>query len=256
MNLKKIIWLLFFVLLLVIVIESQNYLSKEKKIELEEEAELYLPEIPYLKFISLGFDQLIADFVLAKALTYYGEHYFQRHTFKFKHLKKLFFTAVEMDPYNKEAFLMGNNILKTVDPSSRSSIEILKIGLRYHPDNWKFSEMIGFNYYYSLDEPEFAGRYYEIAANKYDHQLQQPTPQGPSPYVASLSGKFYEESGKYREALRVLKNFYETTNDKRLKKSFLDLYKGVLKRISLRDNYIRKNVDIINTFVKIQIGAI
>jgi len=244
----------FIVIVSLLLLYSQSYLSEFKKNDLSVEGDIYLPEVSYLKFISLGFDGLIADLILAKGLTYYGGHYFQRKTFKFKHLKKIFFTAVEMDPFNKEAFLMGNNVLKTVDPSSRSSIEILKRGMLYHPHYWKFPEMIGFNYYYSLDNPEMAGYYYEIAAKNENKQMGRMG-KGPAPYVASLSGKFYEESGKYREALRVLKKFYDTTTDKRLKKNFLDSYKGVLKRISMRDRYIKDNFSIIDRFINVQIGT-
>lgn len=255
MKLKYFKTFIIIIILLSIMLVSQYYLSIEKKIELKEESDLYMPEVPYLKFISLGFDGLIADLVLAKALTYYGNHYFQRNIFKYKHLKKLFFTAVEMDPNNKDAFIMGNNILKTVDPSSKSSIEILKRGAFYHPKYWKFPEMIGFNYYYSLDEPEMAAKYYEIASKQYKFDKSVVNGNTPSPYVISLSGKFYEESGKYHEALRVLKKFYETTRDKRLKRNFLDSYKRVLKRIGLRDKYIRENLTKINMFIKIQIGG-
>ncbi len=164
-----------------------------------------------------------------------------------------------MDPRNREAFLMGNNILKTADPSTRSSIELLKRGMFYHPDFWKFPEMIGFNYYYTLDEPELAGKYYEMASGL--HSVSDPLPgqsgsgKSPAPYVASLSGKFYEESGKYREALRILKKFYQTTQDKQLKKSFMDSYKQVLKRISFRNQYVHKHLDIIGRCIQLQTGG-
>jgi len=247
--LKRII---IIIILLFTVLYTNNYLKHFNKEKIDFESDLYLPEAEYLKFISLGFDGLISDLILAKGLTYYGSHYFQRKIFKFKHLKKIFFTAVELDHNNKDAFLMGNNVLKTVDLSSKSSIELLKRGMFYHPTYWKFPEMIGFNYYYNLDDPENAGKYYEIASRI---EGKQSKTKGPAPYVASLSGKFYEESGKYREALRVLKKFYENTKDKRLKKSFLESYRGVLKRIYIRDEYVKRHLKIIEKFIKIQSGT-
>ncbi|MGE5343047.1 MAG: tetratricopeptide repeat protein [Candidatus Omnitrophota bacterium] len=174
----------------------------------ETETDLYLPEPRYLTFISLGHHELVADLVLAKTLSYYGSHYYQRKNFAFKHLKKLFLTAVELDPLNRDAFLMAGNTLADID--TRAAIEILTLGMRYHPQYWKFPEMIGYHYFFRLKDPARAAQYYELAS----------TLPGHPPYVPSLSGKFYEEIGRYEQAIRVLYNFYSTTTDKRLKQSF------------------------------------
>jgi tetratricopeptide (TPR) repeat protein len=202
-------------------LESSNF---------SQEGDLYLPEAPYLKFISLGNDGLVADLVLAKALTYFGSHYKQRHSFRFKHLKKLFMTAVQMDPHNKEVFLLAGNVLS--DINVRDAIDILKLGMYYHPKYWKFPEMIGYHYFFRLNDSLNAGKYYELAAGMPDHP----------PYVPSLSGKFYQESGRYQEALRVLHNFYSTTNDEHLKASFEDSIHAIEEKIKTRDFMLKATV--------------
>jgi tetratricopeptide (TPR) repeat protein len=189
-----------------------------------------LPETAYLKFIALGHDGLISDLVLAKALTYFGSHYQQRRHFSFKHLKKLFKTAIEMDPLNKEAILLAGNVLSDIDVND--AIDILKLGMTYHPRYWKFPEMIGYHYFFRLNDSLNAGKYYEIAAKLPDHP----------PYVPSLSGKFYQESGRYEEAIRVLNNFYITTEDKRLKQSFADSIKAIEEKIKTRDFMLKAKV--------------
>lgn len=219
---KKKWWLLLFIVICgILLIRSQQWLSRASSSveDTTKESDLYLPEAPYLKFISMGHDLLIADLVLARALIYYGSHYYQRSTFPFKHQKKLFFTAVQMDPMNKDAFLMANNILSGIN--IQDSIEVLKLGMTYHPDYWKFPEMIGFNYFYHLKNPRMAARYYEQASRLPGHP----------PYVPSLSGKLYQESGRYEDAIRVLYNFYSTTRDKRLKKNFKDYIEAVKEKI-------------------------
>ncbi len=187
-----------------------------------EERDLYLPEAGYLKLVSLGHDGLLADLVLAKSLTYYGANYRRRESFSFRHLKKLFFTAVQLDPLNKEAFLMANNILSRVNV--RDANEILHLGMKHHPQYWKFPEMVGFNYFYYLKDPHAAARYYEQAAALPGHP----------PYVPSLSGKLYQESGRHVDALRVLENFHSTTSDPRLKKSFRQYIDRVKEKIFLK----------------------
>ncbi len=199
--------------------QTLTTLNTAETSHMEKEHELYLPDASYLKYISMGHDGLIADLVLAKTLTYYGSHYSQRETFKFKHLRKLFFTAVEMDPLNKEAFLLANNTLK--DVNINDAMGILKRGMKHHPQYWKFPEMIGFNYFYNLNDYHNAAKYYELAAQMPDHP----------PYVPSLSGKFYQESGRYEDALRVLYNFYGTTEDKLMKNSFKESILAVEEKI-------------------------
>lgn len=228
------------ILLLVIVVcgflltSSRQALvrSKAQGGEWQTERDLYLPEPSYLKLVSLGYDGLIADLVLAKALTYFGSHYRDRRTFEFRHLETLFVTAIEMDPRNKEAVLLAGNILSDIDV--HAAINVLKRGMSNHPDHWKFPEMIGYHYFFRLNDPGKAGQYYEMAA-------QLP---GHPPYVPSLSGKFYRESGRYEEAMRVLYNFYSTTSDQRLKKSFKNSIDALQERVKKRD--FQLNATILN----------
>lgn len=88
------IWLLVLIVVSVwvlMVCRSGLELQSKKAPAPTQEHDIYLPEPAYLKFISLGHDPLMADLVLARAMTYYGSHYYQRNTFPFRHLQKLFF---------------------------------------------------------------------------------------------------------------------------------------------------------------------
>lgn len=221
------------------LVVSRAYLAQNQA-EFKRERDLYLPEANYLKFIALGHDGLVSDLVLAKALMYYGSHYKERTHFSFKHLKKLFVTAGKMDPKNKDAFLMAGNILSDIDV--HDAIDVLKLGMQYHPRYWKFPEMIGFHYFYRLNDSYNAGKYYELAANMPGHP----------PYVPSLSGKFYQESGRYEEAVRVLYNFYSTTSDKRLKKSFKQSIEQLQERIKNKDFLLKAKVLNVRSPVEIE----
>jgi tetratricopeptide (TPR) repeat protein len=226
-NIKNILLLVLIVACGYVWNTSQDFLSRGNNTASEREEDLYLPETGYLKFISLGHNGLVSDLVLAKALTYFGSHYTQRRAFRFKHLKKLFFTAIDMDPMNKDAVLMAGNILSDID--TRSALEALEKGMKYHPRYWKFPEMIGFQYFFKLNDPGKAAAYYEMASKLPGHP----------PYIPSLSGKFYEESGMYEEAIRVLYNFYSTTEDKRLKESFKESIQALQEKIKNRDFQLR-----------------
>jgi tetratricopeptide (TPR) repeat protein len=226
---NQVLFLLTIVIFGFLLILSRGYLAQNQAKQTKER-DLYLPEAHYLSFIALGHNGLVSDLVLAKALTYYGSHYKERRTFSFKHLKKLFITAVKMDPLNKDAFLMAGNILSDIDV--HDAIEVLKLGMTYHPQYWKFPEMIGYHYFYRLNDSYNAGKYYELAA-------QMP---GHPPYVPSISGKLYQESGRYEEAIRVLHNFYSTTTDKRLKKSFKQSIQQLQEKLKNRDFLLKARV--------------
>jgi len=204
---KKIVYLILIIVFGLGLVLSQNYLKINSK-DYDIDRDVYIPNSEYLRFISLGNKTLISDIVLAKALTYYGSHYFKRKEFKFKNLKRLFRIAGELDNRNSEAFLMGNNLLTDVNVDD--GIELLNLARLYDYRYWKYPEMIGFDYFYYKKDNIRAARYYEIASQLPNHP----------PYVPSLSSKFYEESGRYKQAIGVLYNFYLTTKDKRLKKSF------------------------------------
>lgn len=213
----------------ILLLISRAYLA-DAQICPSIEGDLYLPEPTYLRFISLGHDGLVSDLVLAKALTYYGSHYQERQTFGYKHLEKLFITAIEMDPRNREAILMAANIISNTN--IRSAIEILKRGMLYHPEDWKFPEMIGYFYFFQLNDPHTAARYYEMASRLPGHP----------PYIPSLSGKFYQESGRYEEAIRVLYNFYTQTQDPRLKVIFKDTIQGLMEKMKAGDFLLRAEI--------------
>ncbi|MCP4219984.1 MAG: hypothetical protein GY765_35460 [bacterium] len=215
----------------VLLVVSHRNLERATRSPMEKEKPLYMPEVSYLKFISLGHDMLIADVVLAKALTYYGSNYRNRGTFTFKYLKKLLVTALEMDPRNKDAFLMGGNLLADINVDD--ALDLLKLGMKYHPGYWKFPEMIGFNYFYRLKNDYKAAHYYEMASHLPGHP----------PYVPSLSGKFYRKSGRYEDALRVLNNFYITTKDKKLKESFKEYIRLVERQY--KEKRYRLNAEIV-----------
>lgn len=182
-------------------------LTAVRRAPAEREGALYLPAAEYLRFLSLGNDGLAADLVLARALTYYGAHHFERD-FPYRHLENLLSTAVKLQPDNEDAVILSANLLAPRQP--HAAIRILSIGMKHSPRSWKFPEMIGFCYFFHLKDDFRAARYYEIAAGKPGHP----------PYVPSLAARFYRESGRLALAVRVLANFHAATRDPRLKADF------------------------------------
>jgi endonuclease YncB( thermonuclease family) len=194
------------------------------------------PDYNFLNLISLGNQIVVSDLINAKALTYFGKNYKKQEDLSFPLLEQMLISAIKLDPDNKEGILLAGNLL--AGEHSQTSIRILKMGMSYHPKYWKFPEMIGFQYFFYLKNNLKAAKYYETASRLPEHP----------PYVPSLSGKFYVESGRISEAIRVLNNFFQTAKDPRLKKSFK---KTILK---LQKDLEEKNYKLIGRITKVVDG--
>ncbi|MCD6455039.1 MAG: hypothetical protein J7L62_07040 [Candidatus Aminicenantes bacterium] len=182
------------------------------------ESILYVPKGKYVKVMVMNFREIVADYLLARALVYFGAHFYEK-AFPYKWLYNLFDAATTVDPFNREAFMMGARLLTVRDV--HLSIKLLKKGMKYHSNYWKFPEMVGFIYFFYLKDPAKAAIWYDKASRLPGHP----------PYVPSLASKFYTEAGKYRAAIRVLYNFYITTKDKRLKAIFKKDIERLQKRL-------------------------
>ena len=210
--------LILLVALLFTVFASKRFLVRVDTVSEKLEAGLYLPAAPALALFSLGNEGLMSDLVLARALTYTGAHMTDRE-FPFRHQKDLFFTAVQLDPRNSDAVILASNILagRSVD----DAIEILKLGMKQEPLNWKYPELIAFRYFFNQKNFLAAARFYELAARLPGHP----------PYVPSLSAKMYEESGRLDLAVQVLTAVCNTTADKRLKRDFENMIGNLKKKL-------------------------
>jgi hypothetical protein len=186
----------------------------------QPELALAVPRPEFLHFAALGNDALAADLLLARTLAAYGSLYYQKKIFPQPELKALFFTVCRLDPVNEEVFLMGGNLLSQQRPADAR--ELLRLAMMYHPQSWRFPEMIGFTFFFRTHQYFPAARYYEIAARLPGHP----------PYVPSLSGKFYRQAGHLEMALRVLNNFYITAQDPRLKESFRQEIEAIRQQLA------------------------
>lgn len=174
---------------------------------------LYLPNGKYLKLICLDYDGLIADLFWIKGAIYFGSNY-RRKGFEFPWLYHVLDLVTTLDPYYYDVYWYGSSIL----PSVKESNKILEKGRRNFPTDWKIPEMIGFNYHFYLKDYLKAARYYEIASSLPGHP----------PYVPSLAGRFYEKAGEIDSAIKVLKNFYVSTDKKDLQEDFARRIKQLL----------------------------
>ncbi len=176
------------------------------------------------KLASLGHHDLLSDLLTARALTHFGAALGAGLDPQKEYLAELFFTACELAPHNLELVFLAANVMTRFDPAAAN--RLLNRSMLHNPQSWKIPEMIGFNHSFYLDQPARAARYYEIAARMPDRP----------PYVPSLAGKFYTETGRHHQALRVLQRFQQESRDPKLKHSFQQTIDDIRRRLEAEDS--------------------
>jgi micrococcal nuclease len=222
------VFIFLFSIIFVYAISNINLYNIRKTVKTQEEY-LLIPSGRYIKTLSLGEEELFGDYILSRALTYYGKHYFERG-YSYKNLYDFFKGVSDIDNFNKQAYMMGARLLSDREPHKGN--RILRKGMGFLPDSWKLPELAGFIYYHNIRDKYLAAKYYEIASKKSSHP----------PFVPSLSSKFYAEGGDLENAIKVLYNFYSTTKDKRLKSSFKHDIENLSTELALRKRWKRGRV--------------
>ncbi len=222
------IFVLLFSIVFVYAISNLKLSNIRKNIKTKEEY-LLIPSGKYFNITYLGNEEILGDYILSRALIYYGKHYFEKK-YSYSNLYDFFKGVSDIDNYNKQAYMMGARLLSETYPHKGN--RILRKGMKFLPNSWKLPELAGFIYYHNIRDKYLAAKYYEIASKKPGHP----------PFVPSLSSKFYAEGGALEDAIRVLYDFYRTTKDKRLKKSFKYDIENLSAELSLRKRKKRGKV--------------
>lgn len=128
---------------------------------------MYLPPVPALRAVGLGYDTFAADLVNIRAY-----HYFLGHLFAdrlYPHLDTYLSAAIALDPWNRRLYRWAAQAVKmgpeVTEESVLKSIDYGELGLQYFPDDWELYVDIAYNYYYELrpDSPEEKERVRSIA---------------------------------------------------------------------------------------------
>jgi hypothetical protein len=199
----------------------------QKKIDVispanQPEMLMYLPSGKYLKPLMLGFDQIAADILWIKAIGYFGGHYMTDRNYQW--LYHILDLTTTLDPYFRYPYEFGGVVLAVEKEDFEHSNKLLKKGMQYHSDYWRFPFYLGFNSFFRLKDPETAARYISTAA---------ALPDCPS-YLPKLAASLYAHSGQKETALNFLNRMYQDMEVPWLKKSMAkkieNLQKGVLPK--------------------------
>ena len=132
--------------------------------------------------------------------------------------------TTSLDPYFRYPYEFGGVVLAVEKEDFEQSNKLLKKGMQYHSDYWRFPFYLGFNAFFRLKDPKAAARYISTAA---------VLPDSPS-YLSKLAASLYVYSGQKETALNFLNRMYNDLEVPWLKKSvahkIANLQKGALPK--------------------------
>ncbi len=189
-------WIVVFSLALGTVL-SLNILQKYQT--KSTEFLLYLPSGKNLKPIALGYNQMLADLLWIKTVSYFGSHFMTDKEYPW--LFHILTLIIDLDPRFDFPYYFGGIVLSLEGSQAENANKILEKGIEAYPNKWEYPFYIGFNLYYHLGDPLKAAPYIEQAS------LLPGAPQ----FTKTLAGTLYEKSGKNNAALEFYRGVYNNT---------------------------------------------
>jgi hypothetical protein len=105
---------------------------------------LYLPPLPVLRVLSLGWQPALADLLFVRAQAYFVSHFFADRQFRW----------LDLDPDNPRVYQWAGQVAKlgqnVDDDVIRRSNRFLEAGVARHPRDWRLHLDLGFNLNFEL----------------------------------------------------------------------------------------------------------
>lgn len=160
-----------------------------------------LPNVNFLKAMSLGHEEMLADFYWVKAVLYEGGEMAEDRNYNY--FASLIDLVTTLDPHFQYPYLFGSVILSVVAQDYEGSDKILMKGYTLHNDSWRFPFGLGYNAFFYHGDARKAARYIGVAARMEDHP----------PYLPRLASRLYYESGNLDLAIRFLATILHDIKD-------------------------------------------
>ena len=189
-------------LLIALQVALKPWQGTEKKLE----RLIYLPDAEYLKIVSLGYRELIADLLWIQSIQVMGEKKVSESNGRW--LYRALDIITTLDPKFVRAYEAGGLALTTLVVLPEESNQLMMKGMRHNPTEWKLPFLIGINYYYELYDDAKAAEYMSQASR---------LPGAPSS-LATLAANLYVSGHSPQQAVNLLADLYEKATDENAKK--------------------------------------
>lgn len=196
----------------------------------------YVPSIKLLKPLSADQKEVTAASLVFKVLMYYGSLvgfspqgpvYMGQPDLQ--GMSRLLHGAVQLDPYNMDAYYFAQGILTWDAKQFKVANELLEYGMKYRTWDWYLPFFAGFNHAYFLKDYKKAAHYYDLAGDLSGEELYR-----------SLAGRYLQEAGETELAIAYLSGMEKGAKNDAVKKSYqvrLRAFREVRRIEVARDRY-------------------
>lgn len=179
-----------------------------------DERLVYLPDAARLRPLALGYDNVLANLLWFRTISYFGAHVESDRAYPW--LAAMCDLVTDLDPRAFHAYQFAGLILPWEAKDPDAGIRLLEKGIRQFPDSWLLHYYLGVVHYLFEDDPETATRWLERGA---------ALPDAP-PMVARFAALLRTRHGSSETAIAVLEQMLESTESETtrtvLEQSLLD----------------------------------
>ena len=219
-------WPLMIVLIALLgggALSSFHVVDKQRQ-ALGGSAELsYLPEGGYLKVAVLGYRHIVADLIWLKVVQ--GLSGRQQTRERYLGAYHAADVLTDLDPQFVHAYQYTGTVLGVVAGLVNESIALLTKGVRHNPTAWQLSFILGYDYYYELQDPASAAKHFRTAS------LQPGAP----PWLAGLAARMAVEANDPSAALEFLQRLYIQANDEQFRNGVAERIRDVMAERDIRE---------------------
>jgi hypothetical protein len=166
---------------------------------------VYLPRVEFLRAVSLGFHNAMADLLWFRTISYFGEHYRADRTYPW--LADMCDLVTDLDPKAFHVYRFAGVILPWEAGQADAGIRLLEKGTHALPDSWLLQFWLGFNYYFFKNDYAEAARHMRLAA-------ELP---GASRQVARFAALLYAEQYGPEMSLQFLKEMERDADSREMR---------------------------------------
>lgn len=162
---------------------------------------VYLPDAARLRPLALGYDNVLADVLWFRTISYFGAHVASDRAYPW--LASMCDLVTDLDPRAFYAYQFAGLVLPWEAHDADAGIRMLEKGLRQFPDSWLLHYYLGVVHYLFKNDSDTAARWLERGA---------ALPDAP-PMVARFAALLRTSHGSSETAIAVLEQMLANTTN-------------------------------------------
>lgn len=166
----------------------------------------YLPDGTVLKIASLGYREVVADFVWLQVIQAMGDKHVSKEVGQW--IYRALDVVTTLDPKFVRAYEAGGHALCTIVFMPEESSRLLEKGILQNPQEWRLPFLLGINYYFEFGDNQKAAEAMAVAAR---------VPGSPD-IVARFAARMLVSAKSPQQAVDLLAKVYEDTSDENVRR--------------------------------------